>query len=166
MDDRELSRIEDELRAIIAEAGLAWVLSRLEEVISYGVVEDRSIDGYESLKFSMASEWTEETSGRRVGGSSRVGITTRPQTVLERVLSLLGALERVTIELPVIEQDTLGRLIGPTGEKQAAARIVRFLPDEDMIGGETSLKISDNEDEQRRLAFGRLLPVLREAVRS
>lgn len=170
MDDQELSRVEEALRVIMVEAGLSWVLSRLDEAISHGITEERPLDEQESLEepltISMRPELTAKTSRSGRSGRLQIGMTNRPQTVRERVLSLLSALERVTIELPTIEQHALARLVDPAAEKQATVRNVRFFPDEDMTDDETVLKRDGNQGEQRRLAFERLLAELKEQVRS
>lgn len=168
MDDQELSRMEVELRGIMAESGLDWVLSRLNEAIPYGIVEERSVDQYDSRQESKlpVPSLMDEDGTFRHNGRPRLAITSRPQTVQERVLSLLEALERITIELPAIEQDALTSLASVGADEKAAARSVRFSPDEDMRDNETVLKPIDNESELRRTDFERLLSALRQEVRS
>lgn len=169
MNDQELSRVEEELRAIMLENRLGWVLSQLDTSISHGITEERPLDEQESIEsLAVSIRPALPAKARRTGrsGRSQIGTTNRPQTVRERVLNLLSALKRVAIELPIIEQHTLEQLVDTSLDKRAAVRDIRFLPDEDMTDTETVLKRDGNEGGQRRLALGRLLTQLEEQVRS
>lgn len=167
MDDQELIDLERTIRNIMADIGLNWALTSLDVSISHGVIEEKSVDQYAAsttFEYDIVGATGLPGETRRRRGRPRTAIANRPQTVRERVLSLIDTLERVVIELPLVEGETLRRLFEAPDQRQAVARSIQFLPDEDMQ--DPSLRFNDRarRSYDGNTALVGLISALREEV--
>ncbi|GAB2845414.1 hypothetical protein [Lentzea nigeriaca] len=171
MDQTELVQLEAELRGIATEAQLGWVLAQVDEMVAQGVAEDQSEEDF--LSKERVDSWSAFDVNAPAlksvkPGSSRTSaaVVNRPWTVRERVLTLLEALRRVLVELPLIEQDTLSRLSDISTDKVASVQRVTFEPDMDVIGSEKQLVNASEESRLQQAKIKRLLDDLRGEVES
>jgi hypothetical protein len=87
MTEGEATAVEEELRAVVAEVGLQWVLDQVDEFVLEGKPEFRRFRGARGDEFEPYVR--ELTTKRGVPRSE-------PYTPSERVSLLLEALERIT----------------------------------------------------------------------
>jgi len=151
----------------MTEAGLGWALTLGDALISQGVAEEWYVNEQIASAGYISDVQLTEVLDEPRRGKGFPAITSRPQTVRERVLTLLDTLRRVTIDLPAVERDTLKRLFDPSGEKQTWAHGIQFLPDEGMQDPRLRLGSSDSTgDPERGVALSQVISDLREEVLS
>ena len=133
MDDAELVALELGLRALLTELGLDWVRANVEEGIAAGVHKEVLVgrSKYQDQPPSLFDDeddfqYAEPRPGK--GGQRMIGnIRLSPA---ERARLITQALDRVIVELPAIQEETI-KLLASTEEHDTAAEDLRFLPDED-----------------------------------
>lgn len=148
MNGVELQRTDQQIRALLMESKLRWVLDEVDQAIAMGVPEERVLrrragrrraeqdldlaaaDRYETVSLGVIK--TAEREASRQAGT--LVTTTRPMTIQERVELLFEALRRVLTEVPEIEKETLKTLFAtPGGDvgQRGAVMSVSFVPSED-----------------------------------
>lgn len=135
MEESELVELETEMRAIMASAGLQWILDGVDVAISAGISSEKGIvirhrqrwtrGGFEDVDIP---EVIEPGSRER---PQRTVVNNEPFTPRQRVNLLLSALEQVVTELPVIQVETLKNLNGTQHQEDTFVESIRFLPEED-----------------------------------
>ncbi|MDF5758432.1 hypothetical protein [Spongiactinospora sp. TRM90649] len=136
--------IERQLRTVLADLGMGWILQQVDEAIQVGVsAQVEKTVRRRSRSHKAESAWFEtvrqddlvEVELPRSGPRSKEPprLTTRAMSTEERVLLLISALRRILAEVPKIEAEQM-TLLGVQGAHQEV-RIerVRFLPDEDVV---------------------------------
>ncbi|MEV4399997.1 hypothetical protein [Nonomuraea sp. NPDC049607] len=157
MLDRTGSRVtpdelEQQLRTLLAEAGLSWVLQQVDDAVAEGNSEEvrlkaqrarpRGRYGDEEAIFIHDEVVYERVSipSHREPDGARIHITTRPYTTAERVQLLIAALRRLLIDLPRVQQEQVKLLSLHQGD---APRVegIQFLRDEGTSRASTEITI-------------------------
>ncbi len=117
MNPDELAAFENQLRALVADHGLGWVLVSVDEAVADGVLQERTLQKprrarrtepvfYETTGVVDVEEpiaTVALSSGDRAhgqGASGDVGVTVRAYTTQERIALLIESVQRVVVELP------------------------------------------------------------------
>jgi hypothetical protein len=87
MTEGEATAVEEELRAVVAEAGLQWVLDQVDEFV---------LEGKPEFKLFRGGRGDETEAYVRELTTKRGVPRSEPYTAAERVSLLLEALERIT----------------------------------------------------------------------
>ncbi|WP_305779812.1 hypothetical protein [Nocardia nova] len=177
MDSDQLLAVEDEIRSMISDSSLAWLLDEVDDAIAAGIPEEkllrrqrravgRSDQEAEAALYKVidtASVHDAEYETSRKQGT--LVIATRPMTDQERVEVLLEALRRVLVELPEIELETL-RTLREVPESddgdRSAAETVTFVP-EDVVRSRSRTARTLRADQPKQRA--RLAELLSLALR-
>lgn len=138
---------EQQIREVVQEIGLDWILAAVDEAIAAGVSEEVGIVDRSSRESRQAERLVDITDVREVRAGSREKATrtvtkNRPMAGPERIEILLAALRRYLIDVPTVH-DGLVEEINAHIEPERHDTIVRtihFEPDLDSIAG-TSLHV-------------------------
>lgn len=126
MQDEELATLEADLRSVLTDAGLQWVLDEVDRSIADGLPQERILrrrrrtraepteDDY--AKFYEAAEPADEQDARAAKRAGTLVITTEPYTPRQRLQALLLAVRRISIDLPQIEGAAVA-ILGSTGPR-------------------------------------------------
>lgn len=184
MDEAELRRVEEELREVLRDTVLAWVLDDVDAAIAAGVPEEKILRRRPQRRGDDARDATPALAAARYEVVDRIVlgfgeyeasrkrgtlvIATRAMTDHERVQLILDALQRVLVELPEIELETLKMVQNePEGDigTRGVAEGVTFEPDESASyrRSRTELLADRLPGEQRDRISGLLADVGREA---
>jgi len=133
MDESELVALDQGIRDLLTESGLAWVRENIEEGVATGgrkevLVQHAKANEPEAL-FSVGEfqyvEPTADKKGQRMIGSVPLSPAARAELTIR-------ALRRLITELPEIQEDAVKRLGESEPEDHdSAAEDIQFLPDED-----------------------------------
>jgi hypothetical protein len=135
LEEPELIELETEMRAIMASAGLQWILDSVDAAISAGISSEKGIvirhrqrwtrGGFEDVDIpEVIGPGSRERPQRTV-------VSNEPFTPRQRVNLLLSALEQAVTELPVIQVETRKNLNGTEHQQDTFVESIRFLPEED-----------------------------------
>jgi len=170
MRDDELAEVEAQLRGLIEEMGLPWVLDAVDRSITEGVSEERVLRRRRTPQHDHEPPVYETVVGserefRAASRSETLVITTRPMTARERVEQFLIALRRILLELPDIEGHTLALLSDSDAERRTPVETVAFHPvDADHARREPAHDLA-RPDPERREYLRRVLDNLAAEVR-
>ncbi|NLU75503.1 hypothetical protein HCC61_23030 [Streptomyces sp. HNM0575] len=186
MDQAELSRVEQELREALQGTVLAWVLDDVDAAIAAGVPEEKILrrrpqrrgDDLRDATPALAAARYEVVDRSALGfveyeASRKRGtlvIATRAMTDHERVQLILDSVQRVFVELPQIELETLKMLqTEPEGDlgTRGMAEGVMFEPDESTSARRSRTELSaDRLSTERRDRVSDLLAEVEREARS
>jgi hypothetical protein len=175
LNEDELLRIEQELRNVILGSHLEWILDEIDAAVAAGVPEEKVLQrrsrrrgagtspqhGRLDVPYITVQMNVAERDREALEKNGALVITTRPMTTRERVELMNTALQRVLVELPMIEEETLKILHNPSEEERGSRTPVtriRFVPDEEINRrsereSELSVRQSEEEQSQLRLLF-------------
>jgi hypothetical protein len=134
MTEEELQAVERQLRGIVEEAGLDWVIEQVDEWIA----EDSARDVDSPPRYSYNSWNYRAGLGEGYQYESVEGwkaptraVTLADRPAAERLVALIDALHRVLTEPPAIEREMLRNLAPSTELRMAPVASVSFIPDQD-----------------------------------
>lgn len=173
MDNEEFIRVEEEIRSIIAEADLQWILTSVDEAISAGISSEKGIIVQQRRRrTSMGSEEFEFARLVEPGGREhpkRVVSTNEPFSPQQRVELFISALGRAITELPSIQEETLKHLAETPNQDSVPVHSLRFMPEEDAVASAGPPEMENLQNaaaRQRRIATQRVLDALEAEVNS
>ncbi|MCC3314882.1 hypothetical protein [Nocardia africana] len=146
MDSHQLLAVETEIRSVISDSSLAWLLDDVDDAIAAGIPQEKvlrrrrgAVQQSEDADVALYQVFDPEAISSKEYETSRkqgtLVITTRPMTDAERVEVLLEALRRVLVELPDIELETLRILQEVPRNEEGARRVaetVTFRPEDEV----------------------------------
>jgi hypothetical protein len=141
MDDVEAAEIELELRAMILDAGLTWVLEEVDEALAEGFVE---VTDKPSVRTSKARDIGKVEALSSGTLNRRRDEKIRPYTPTERTFLLIDAIRRAVVETAALEQQLTSSL-----KELADADEVRFAVEPDdrrsefTVGGDERMSRAD-----------------------
>ncbi|WP_030440388.1 hypothetical protein [Actinoplanes subtropicus] len=161
----ELVHVERELRGLLTENGLGWVLASVDDALTEGILQEKTIERprrrrqRETVHYqgtmgdAVDVEYVLAEPGFRAGsaGGSRAdsdtGITVRPYSARERLLLTIESTQRVIAELPAAVVSTRVHLAEAAGA-QLGDVTVKFV-------SEITDTASDQDDQVRAESIGR-----------
>jgi hypothetical protein len=149
MTEGEATAVEEELRAVVTEAGLQWVLDQVDEFVLEGKPEFKRFRGAHGDETEPYAR--ELTTKRGVPRSE-------PYTAAERVSLLLEALERITSQPLELEAEISGSVM----EDDALDDVVWV--DELEREPRRSVLAAEQRDRSARTAHAELHPVLAQLI--
>jgi hypothetical protein len=145
MTEAEAAAVEEELRGVVAETGLQWVLDQVDEFVLEGKPEFRRFRG---ARGDESEPHVRELTTKR--GVPR----SEPYTPSERVSLLLEAIERITSQPLEFEAEISASVVG-----DAALDDVAWI-DELEREPRRSVLEAEQRDQSTRAAVEELRPVL------
>ena len=184
MNDEELREVETYLRNAAADAGLGWILQQADESMAEGrptfgessptTVRRQSTSRQdrfpvprppeEELDVTRAPRTT-DSGGSAQAAPAKTTPTSHPLSARERVDVLIGALERLLVDLPKVHDATLNEL--ESGVEIGLPHVARisFVPDADALAQTVTTIGHDAVPDSAGLPAS-LLMQLREVVES
>lgn len=127
MNVEELASLETELRGLLAEAGLQWILTQVDAAISEGTPEPGETDPPDVPLFRLPDHLGR---GRRT--TPKKAVRSVPYSPRGRMELLISAIEHATAEPPMIHEALFKSLAeGSDDDTRPTAQSIVFLPDED-----------------------------------
>jgi len=117
MNDEELTATNAKLRAFAASHGMQWILDEVDEAVSLGIPEVRTLrqssqQGRIIYEDITGVDLTDIPPGRRPKRSEEF-VSRRPMTELEQVVLLVEALRRVLVDSEKIASESIDTLNQP-----------------------------------------------------
>jgi hypothetical protein len=166
MNDQEATRIYENLDTSLRKAGLGWLVDEVAAEIRHGKPEQRKLrvrasDEAEPVLIALEEEGQRRTTARFVGSAE--------YTPNERLNLLLTAIERATVEVAAMEQDTaklLARSRSPKADETEEINALAFTFKAEQEG---SVARESTPDRRRQLlpwstVTGRLIRELKEVA--
>lgn len=138
---------EEQIRAVVREADLGWILTAVDEAIGAGVSEEVGIIDRGRRHDQQAEGLASTSDFREVRIATREKATrtvtkNRPMIGTERLELLLAALGRYLIDVPAIHEGLVEEINAHADpeDPHGIVETIHFQPDEDSIG-DSSLHI-------------------------
>ncbi|WP_153040085.1 hypothetical protein [Actinoplanes sp. TFC3] len=186
MNPDELAVFEGQLRALVADHGLGWVLASVDEAVADGILQERTLQKprrarrteavfYETMGIidveepiaAAASSTGERSHGQGAGGD--VGVTVRAYTPQERIALIIESVQRVVVELPEAAAQTRVNL-SEAAHEPTEDIVVKFVGDDDweqQADATSPLGFGQRQiasDPQRRSSLNTALEALKRGV--
>lgn len=138
---------EQQIREVIREAGLDWILTAVDEAIAAGVSEEVGIVDRSNREARQEVGLVDIMRVRELGVGSREKATrtvtkNRPMADGERLEILFDALRRYLIDVPTVHDGLVAEINAHAepGRHESIVRTIRFEPDSDSIA-DTSVHV-------------------------
>ncbi|WP_217565877.1 hypothetical protein [Streptomyces sp. GbtcB7] len=167
MNEGELRDAETQLRALVSDIGMQWLLNEIDEAIAAGTAVEKALKPRRRRTQSRVPAGTPEpppfiterledmpeAESDVVRRNQSIVISTRPLSRRERVALLVSALRRIMIVLPEIEDATVRMLLEPPrSENRPPIRSMQFAPDpENEHLNEESYRIDGDRREDQQI---------------
>jgi hypothetical protein len=167
MNTDQLIDTRIKLREFANQHGLEWVLAEVDEAVSLGVVEVKSLRQATLQGRTVYEEVSPDLAPFRGRKRAEEFLSRRPMTELEQVEAIVGALRRVLVDLDDVARTSVDQLrdLPGTSEEDDVPPIfeIDFQPDEGSSTPHVTTEVMRHED---RVSTAQLLDQLQREIHS
>jgi hypothetical protein len=132
MNAEELANVKQKLRDFTAANGMQWVLNEVDEAVSLGISEIRTLrqatqQGRVTYEDVTGTDFTEGRTGRSYRREEFIG--RRPMTELEQVELLIQSLRRVLVDLDDVADASVSQLANVVVRKPSVSSELTYYDD-------------------------------------